>query len=155
MSTWRRVTLRLRERFEEDAAGVLMAGVFICLGLQVITRYVVTVQLTWTEEVARYLFVWLVFFGASAAIRNRSHVAVEFFLPLYPPAVRKIVSLASSLLILLFLGVVMYWGWKEVLESWGLSIAALDFPSGAVYAVIPVSGFFMVLRTIEQMRSKN
>ena len=62
-------------KFEENLAALFMGGLLFTLLLQVFTRYVLNDPLSWTEEVARYLYVYIVFLGASAAISDRTHGA--------------------------------------------------------------------------------
>jgi TRAP-type C4-dicarboxylate transport system permease small subunit len=71
-------------KFEENLAALFMGGLLFTLFLQVFTRYVLNDPLSWTEEVARYLYVYIVFLGASAAISDRTHVGIDYFAKALP-----------------------------------------------------------------------
>ncbi|MCX5907053.1 MAG: TRAP transporter small permease [Deltaproteobacteria bacterium] len=78
--------LRAVTRFD-DSLGKLEAGVLIALVatmtitvfLQVIYRYVLTQSLSWSEELARYLFAWISLLGAALAVKKRGHFGLELF----------------------------------------------------------------------------
>jgi TRAP-type C4-dicarboxylate transport system permease small subunit len=147
--TWLR---HLLDNFEDEVASVLLAAITVILVLQICTRYFLGDPLSWTEEVSRHLFVWLVFFGASGAIRDRSHIAVDVVNTLLPARIRRIVMLGSNVLVLFFLINVLYWGARAVGRMWGLSTATLEIPFGLVYTVFPITATLMIIRTLVQMR---
>jgi TRAP-type C4-dicarboxylate transport system permease small subunit len=142
----------LLDNFEDEFASVLLAAITVILVLQICTRYFLGDPLSWTEEVSRHLFVWLVFFGASGAIRDRSHIAVDVVNTLLPARIRRIVMLGSNVLVLFFLINVLYWGARAVGRMWGLSTATLEIPFGLVYTVFPITATLMIIRTLVQMR---
>jgi TRAP-type C4-dicarboxylate transport system permease small subunit len=142
----------LLDNFEDEVASVLLAAITVILVLQICTRYFLGDPLSWTEEVSRHLFVWLVFFGASGAIRDRSHIAVDVVNTLLPARIRRIVMLGSNVLVLFFLINVLYWGARAVGRMWGLSTATLEIPFGLVYTVFPITATLMIIRTLVQMR---
>ena len=142
----------LLDNFEDEVASVLLAAITVILVLQICTRYFLGDPLSWTEEVSRHLFVWLVFFGASGAIRDRSHIAVDVVNTLLPTRIRRIVMLGSNVLVLFFLINVLYWGARAVARMWGLATATLEIPFGLVYTVFPITATLMIIRTLVQMR---
>jgi len=148
----KRVLRRTLASFEEDAAAALMAALLVVLGLQVFTRYVLGSPLSWTEEVARHLFIWMVFFGASAAIRDGTHVSIDLLVTRFPPRVRAAIAIMNALLMLFFLANVLYWGIKAVDRMWSLPTATLEIPIGLVYAVLPISAVLMIVRTVGRLR---
>jgi TRAP-type C4-dicarboxylate transport system permease small subunit len=68
--------------------------------LQVICRYVVKNPLAWTEEVARYLMVWMAFIGASCVIKKWDNIYVDFFINLLKQKPRRIVILFQKFVVL-------------------------------------------------------
>ncbi|AMJ61527.1 TRAP transporter small permease [Bosea sp. PAMC 26642] len=134
--------------FETEIAGLLMMAILVVLCLQIVTRYVFNSPLAWTEEVARHLFIWLVFFGASGAIANRSHVVVDVLLNALPRRARIAAAVGSHLLVLFFLGNLFYWGALSVQRMWDIPTATLELPQGLVYAVFPITAFCMIARTL-------
>jgi TRAP-type C4-dicarboxylate transport system permease small subunit len=139
-------------KFEENLAALFMGGLLVTLFLQVFTRYVLNDPLSWTEEVARYLYVYIVFLGASAAISDRTHVGIDYFAKALPVRAQWVVSVAVNLLILAALALLAYWGWRAAMRQWNLPLVVLDIPYTWVYVVIPITAVLMSLRTVALMR---
>jgi len=74
---WLRAVNRVANRGFEKALIIGFIAMTAIIFLQVIFRYFLLQSLSWSEEVARYLFVWLTFLGASVVARSRSHIMVE------------------------------------------------------------------------------
>ncbi len=140
-------------KFEENLAALFMGGLLLTLFLQVFTRYVLNDPLSWTEEVARYLYVYIVFLGASAAISDRTHVGIDYFAKMLPVVVQWTLSVAINLLILGALGLLTYWGWRAAMRQWNMPMMVLDIPYTWVYLVVPVTAVLMSVRTLALMRA--
>lgn len=147
-----RPRLRWLARGDEHLATVLLAALLVDLGLQVFTRYVLNDPLSWTEEVARHLFVAMVYLGTSAAISDRAHVGINVAVARLPHRARNAVALASNLLVLFFLANMLYWGARATARMWDIPTVTLQLPSGLIYAVLPATATAMIARTLGQMR---
>ena len=66
--------------------------------LQVVYRYVLTQPLHWSEELARYLFVWLSILGATLGLQKRGHFGLDFFYRMFPEAGKTILQFLIHLL---------------------------------------------------------
>ena len=139
-------------KFEENLAACLMGVLLLVLFLQVFTRYVLDDPLSWTEEAARYIYVYIVFLGASAAISDRTHVGIDYFAKALPVRAQWALSVAVNLLVLCALALLAYWGWRAAMRQWNLPLVVLDIPYTWVYVVVPVTAVLMSLRTIALMR---
>lgn len=146
-----RALKRILDQFEEDVAGALMAALLCVLTLQVAARIINTSVFFWTEEVSRHIFIVLVFFGASGAIRDRSHVSINIIVQMLPSWLRLMVALACNALVLFFLAILAYWGWRATVRLWDIPTTTLEIPSGLVYAAFPVTAVLMILRTLKQI----
>lgn len=136
--------------FEQYLAGGLIAALFLVLNLQIFTRYVLGSPLSWTEEVARYLFVWMVFIGSAAAMLDRSHVAIEMFVDALEPRARLLIRLVSDVLCLSFLVIFAYWSSKTLSRVWAIPSSALELPSGILYSSVPISVSLMIVRLVQR-----
>ncbi len=103
-------------RILDDTALVLFILVLAVASLQVISRYVLVTPLPWTEEIARFLLVWVTFLGAASITRRKLHITVEFFSSKYPPRLSHLINAALYVLMALFLAVV-FWGTLVMFES--------------------------------------
>lgn len=123
----------------------LMTTLTFLVCIQVLFRYVFGNPLSWSEELARYLFVWLTFLGAAVGLRKKIHIGVDFLTMLLTPRVRKYLQMIVSVLLLIFLAVVIYYGFEAVEVTMNQPSPALAIPMGYVYASLPVAAIFMVI----------
>jgi TRAP-type C4-dicarboxylate transport system permease small subunit len=100
----------------EWAAGLLLLGLLVVGFLQVVSRYTGVIFIPWTEEVARLLFVWVVWIGAAAALVRGSHIRFDFVVQRLPAQIRRPVELVVQIGVAFFLIVVIRYGY-EVAQS--------------------------------------
>ncbi len=129
------------------AIGIAFAMVLFTF-LQVVGRYVFASPPSWTEELSRYLSVWLIFLGAAIAFRTGAHLGLDFFIGLVPPRVRRIVQavVQAALVALLLLFVVRGFGMVGFVSR-QLS-PAMRISMGLPYAAIPVGCGLMALEVL-------
>jgi TRAP-type C4-dicarboxylate transport system permease small subunit len=132
---------------------VLMLFMTMTVSLQIVFRYVFNIPLGWSEEVARFSFVWVSFFGASALMRVREHINVTVFVDRFPPRLRAGAVLAANLCGLICVYFFLIGGISLTTNEWRQLAPAMQIPMGWVYLVIPVSAglmaIWMVIHTIE------
>ena len=107
---------------------VLFAVVF----LQFYTRYVLNDSLGWTEEIARYLLVGVVFVGSVTAMRKGSHIAVEALLIYLPPRLRHWVLVVIDGVVAAFCGFLAWYGFELGSRAPGYMVS-IDIPKGYMY----------------------
>lgn len=124
---------------------VLIALMSIIIGVQVFMRYVIQASLSWSEEIARYMFIWLTYIGISYGVKTRRHIKVDAALLLLSDKKKNIVYLLSDLIFLVFAVIVVLKGVQvaQLIIKLGQYSPALGIPMGYVY-IAPVVGFSMV-----------
>lgn len=100
----------------EWLAGLLLFLLVVVGFLQVVSRYTGVIFIPWTEEVARLLFVWVVWLGAAAALIRGSHIRFDFILDRLPAQLRQSLEVAAQAGVALFLLVLIRYGY-QVAES--------------------------------------
>ena len=75
-----------------------MSAIGLVLSFQVIMRYVFHSSLGWSEELARYMFVWLVFIGISYGAKVMRHIKIDAFLYLFPKLMRPYIVILGDVL---------------------------------------------------------
>ncbi|ROU03918.1 TRAP transporter small permease [Histidinibacterium lentulum] len=100
-------------RLAETLLVLLLAGMVVMVFGNVVLRYGFNSGLNFSEEMSRYMFVWLTFIGAVLAYREYAHVGVETLVRLLGPVGRRIcLTLTNG--IILMCGVILFWGtWKQ------------------------------------------
>ena len=118
-------------------------GLVICLSLQVITRYIFT-PFPWTEEVARFFFIWSAFLGAALVSRDDGHIVVDVIINHVPNKVRVILAIIGKGITIGFLGAIL-WGSFLLLDKMLVyKAAATQLPMIVVFLCIPISAALMV-----------
>jgi len=134
--------------FEEGLAILLGVLLFVAVLWQVFTRYVLNDPNPYSEEAARALFVGVVFFGAAAAVRDRSHVGIPFLVEKLPRGAALAVSLAMQALVVAFCVLILRWGLRGAAQVWDLPTEAMEIPTGLVLGIVPVSMGFCAVRAV-------
>jgi len=128
----------------------LLVVMVVVVFTQVFFRFVVERPLPWSEEVARYIMVWLTFLGAALAVEKRAHAVVEMFVKWFPRPVRVGMALLAMAASCLFYGLMTYYGARLITHSMTQFSPVLQLPMGYVYVVIPLSGVMLLLNTLVQ-----
>jgi len=113
-----------------------MASMVFVIFLQIISRYVFAMSLSWSEEVARLTFICVVFMGAAILARRQQHLTVTVLVDLFNPRFRYAMAACAS-----FVGLVCGWylvqgGWATMFREWDQRTPALQFPMGIIYLII-------------------
>ena len=119
---------------------LLMLSMVAIIFFQVVARYVFSNSLSWSEELGRYLFVWMTFIGSAIAVRNKLHVSLDMFVHRLPHALQSFCLVISYVSMTIFTCVVIYGGYKFVLRGSNQISAAMQLPMHYVYLVLPVGG---------------
>lgn len=108
------------------------------------------VSLYWSDEVVRKVIFFSTYVGCAAAVRSRSLIRIDA-LPQIVPVLRKPLTLFSHLAVLVFSGIMIYLGWTMTLMMYQDEYArtsTLQIPEWYFYAVLPLMGVMMFLRTL-------
>jgi TRAP-type C4-dicarboxylate transport system permease small subunit len=146
--------VRTLSRIEDVLCKGLLGVLFILMFAHIFWRYVLNAPLTWSEELALILFIWLVFFGSSLAIRKHSHLVVDF-IQVYlsrNPTVGLFLSLFIHVCLFAVIGLLWILGLLISIKSWDVNTTALQWPLSVFYIAIPVSCTFMIIWLIIQTR---
>ena len=133
--------------FSVAAMSVMLMIIFA----QVVTRYTVGYTPEWSEELARFLFVWVVFLGSALIMGESGHLAVQF-LPnkfkgtTFGTILDIIINVSGYIFIILLLTQ----GWKMTSIMTFQRAPGLDIPMSWVYAIIPLSCFLMLLYLLKE-----
>lgn len=125
----------------------------VLIFLQVLFRYVIQASLSWSEELARYFFIWLTFIGACVATRERTHIKVTMLIDtIKNKKVKRYLVLFANLLSICFLAVLVRWGIPIALKVLALKQISPSMPFlyiGIVYIAIPLGSFLMLTNLLE------
>ncbi|HEY2526585.1 MAG TPA: TRAP transporter small permease [Xanthobacteraceae bacterium] len=110
------------------------------------------INLSWAQELATYMFVWMAKFGAALGVRTGIHVGVDVFVKKLTPATRKPVIVFALLCGALFTGVIGTLGADYVYELDPDEVSPeLEWPSWMIYLAIPLGSYLMCFRFLQVM----
>lgn len=140
----RKIIHWLDDKLEITLCVALMTLMTVIIFIQVIMRYVFKDSLTWSEELARYCFIWLIYLGISYGCKIMKHIKIDAALKLFPAKIRPYVVILGDLCVLAFAVYIVITGWKLTLFQieMGKTSPALGLPLQFVNAA-PVVGFFL------------
>lgn len=123
----------------------------LTLAVQVFWRYVLRDPPPWTDELARYVFVWITFLGAAVAYRRGTHIVLETVTLLLPPRVRAVLVWVVDALVILAIVVLLVLGMAIVELNVHARSTMLQVPMWTVYASVPVSAALMLAYSVERI----
>jgi TRAP-type C4-dicarboxylate transport system permease small subunit len=124
---------------------VVFAGMAALIGvitLQIVSRVMFS-AVGWTEEVARFLLVWITFMAATLAFQRGRHIAVTFAVDALPRRLRQAARIAATLAVLAFMVALVVIGYRYMQVQSFQNSASLRLSMTYVYAVIPLSAAVM------------
>jgi TRAP-type C4-dicarboxylate transport system permease small subunit len=136
------------EHYPEDwLAFVIFWSLAFIVFLQFFTRYILNDSLAWTEEIARYGLMWVVFIGGAMVTRRNTHIAVELLSNVMKPGLMRQVLLALvDFIKLAFIAFLAYVS-VTITERMGIQrMTVFDISMGWVYAGVSLGCFLMLFR---------
>jgi TRAP-type C4-dicarboxylate transport system permease small subunit len=150
---------RLVWRWGTETVVTLLTAVMVAtILLQVFYRFVLGDPLSWSEELARYVFVWITFLGAAVAYRHGTHIVVDTIIVLLPRRVQAILGWVVDTLMVAALLTLLVEGIGIVKVNSNVEATMLEIPMSWVYASVPVSAALMLVyqvdRTLRRIRGR-
>ncbi len=147
------------KHFESLIAAPALAAMVILIFCQVLFRYALHKPLAWSEELARFMFVWMVYMGASMCVRKNMIMKVDILETAFRnnPTVLSILAYISVIASLLFCLAMTYGSYSiayEVTFVRNRLSPALDLPLGIAYMALPLGFGMMSLRYLQELYCK-
>lgn len=139
------------DKFLATALMLVMAAILMSVSWQVISRYLLKDPSSVTEELARFLLIWVGMLGAVYAYRTNSHLGLNLLLEKMSNKAKLITQVIIQLLVITFSALVLVFGGSELVEL-TLELkqisAALSVNMGVVYAILPISGVLLIVYSL-------
>ncbi len=130
------------ERFCVVLLGVLVLDVW----LGILARYVLPWDLTFTEELARYLMIWMALIAVSCGIAHREHIGVLAIFERFPPAMRKWLAVLFDLVAFAFFAVILVYGIGMVERGFSRYTMINEIPKAYPFLGVPIAAGFACLQ---------
>jgi len=135
-------------RWEDWISLALFGTLAFIVFYQVFTRYVLGDPAGWTEEIARYFLVAVVFIGAAMSVRKNNHIQVDYFYRLIPGAAGRVMSIAVDIARCVFLGYASWLCWLLIERIGSSRMAIIDLPMGWVFGAMLFGFVVMFWRSL-------
>ena len=150
MKTLRRVSDTVNKAVSYVGVALFCVLIVACV-LQVFFRFVLNNSLAWSEELARYCFIWMHMIGASLRIESRGHATVTAVLDLLHGTIRKIIDIIIELVIF-FSGVIMlYAGTNLAMSTRNNLSTAMSVPMWVINSSVAVGGLLLMFQAFVQI----
>ena len=129
-----------------------VAILVVPVSLQIIARYTQLIpSYIWTEEMSRFLFIWMIMLGAMIGIREGTHFEVDVWPELNPKA-NALLKIVSGVFVLVFALVFVWWGIEFTQFGWNQTSEIADLPMWLIFIAWPLLGVTWLVFTWEGWR---
>lgn len=145
----------LDKHFEPILIVAGVASITFVISLQIVLRFFDN-PISWAEELARYLFVWVIYLSISYAIRDDRHIRITAVLLLLPRVGQLICLLISDLIFMVYSILVVYYGAAIIERSLALGqiSSGLEIPVAILYGSIVLGSALNVIRLLQRIRQR-
>lgn len=143
-----RRVLRWTDQLFLGIAALFSAIFLTAIALQVLYRYALELPSPWTEEMARYLFIWSAFLAAAVSVGRDDQFFIPLFIDSLPPRPRRLMHIFIDLLQLAFALIMVRYGSIMAERMMMARSPVLPMPQGVAYLVIPIAGAYMAVHLI-------
>lgn len=139
----------------DGVCGLAVAAILVVVLVQVVGR-LLGVPFSWTEELTRACFIWMVFAGVAASIRHADAARVTVLLQYFPSFVRRQAVNIYAACSLVFFGLTAWTGWYLVRQQVVMNekIATLGVPSWVVGVVLPASAVLSIFGLFQSLQTR-
>ena len=139
------------EKILRIATSCLFVVMVASIAYQIVLRYIFSKANAWSEELARYAFVWLVMLAASLGARCGRHMCINFIVDKLPIPQKTFITFGTRLLAIFFF-IILGWKGAELLSfTMNQNSTGLEISMAFIYLAIPVGAFFMILFSVEDI----
>lgn len=135
-------------KISEIAVMILMIAISIITFVQVIFRYVFNNSLFWSEEVGRYLLIWITFLGAAVGVNKGAHIGIDFIYSKIPDRYKVFFNFFINITGMIFGFLMLYYGTKLSYFVRMQKSSALLIPMSVPYSAVAVGGFLIFINYI-------
>ena len=142
------------EKATDVVCVTLMSIGFIITFFHIIGRYILRMPIFFSEELARYCFVWSCMLGASIVNRKDEHTNVTFFVGLMPKKGQALLYILREFVIITLLAALIYYGLTLAYTMRTVETAAMEISWGIIYFCLPLGSFLVILSTCRLIHAK-
>lgn len=138
-------------KLEEYFAAASLFFISLLIFSQAVLRYGFNISFHWSEEVARYMIIWIVYIGSSIAVREKAHAAVDLMTIMMPVLMQRIISSLVNAIGITFCIITLWSGSIAVINAIenNTVTASIEVSMAWPYLAIPVGSLLMLIRFLQ------
>jgi TRAP-type transport system small permease protein len=125
--------------------GIMLGLMIIFVFLNVVLRTVFNSGLTWSEEIARYLFIYITFIGAIGAMRANAHLGMDSVVRNLPKSAKRVIYVIAQGIIISIMAMLTHGAYTMTVQSIEARAAATGIPLSIIYGIGMVTGICIVI----------
>lgn len=130
---------------------LLIAGITLVLFTHVIFRYILNDPIYWANEASIFMMAWATFLGGSLGLKYKMQSSFTFITSILPARQEKILSVITHILMLSFLGILIYFSFEWVLSLSGSTSSSMRIPMWIPYSCVPVGLTFAFIHLLNHL----
>lgn len=144
-------TIATLNRFEDILLIAMFVAMVAIIFMQVIMRYAFNNSLSWSEELGKFLFVWLSWVGISIGARRREHIKITMLIDKLPYRIARSMDVLVELILIGICGITAYYGVTLVFSQVGTHYAGIRISMSWGYLAVVIGCVLMMIRSIVTM----
>lgn len=142
---------RLILRFVDVVTVLFMAVLLVMVSFQVLNRFILHIPAAWTEEMGRYVFVWVSLLGTIRALKDRAHLSVDILTMNLKGNSKVVADIIADSITLMFSLILTVTGYNYTIANIGNFCEFGEFPLFIIYLIIPITGLLLSYVSMEQI----
>ena len=140
------------DRIARVILAIMLSVMIVVVLFGVVNRFLLKLPVSWTEEVSRFLMIWICMLGSTIAVKNGSHVAVLYFVSKFREESRQKIAFINHLLIIAFLIIPSLYGLKLCISQAGQLSPALRISMFYPFLSVPFGCIIMILHELALLK---
>ena len=140
------------DRIARVILAIMLSVMIVVVLFGVVNRFLLKLPVSWTEEVSRFLMIWICMLGSTIAVKNGSHVAVLYFISKFREESRQKIAFINHLLIIAFLIIPSLYGLKLCISQAGQLSPALRISMFYPFLSVPFGCIIMILHELALLK---
>jgi TRAP-type C4-dicarboxylate transport system permease small subunit len=143
----------LDQNAERWALLVFYTLLIATMAIEVLRREIFSYSSIWGEEVVRYAFIYLVWIGASAAVRERAHIRIDVIFNYVPPRVKSALYILGDVVMMIVAVLAVFWSIETVAVSWEFGSVSHGLRVSMVWFLlaVPIGFSLMIFRLVQSL----
>jgi TRAP-type transport system small permease protein len=143
----------------ETINALVLLIMFLLVMVTVVFRNILEIPSSWSQELSEYIFVFIVFIGSAAVMKEQGHIGIDTVAVLLPAKAQRIVRIIVRISIMPFLYVLITGSFPNIAATWNNYLPTVPwFRMGVIYLVVLISGiimaFYLLVNLVQDIRGK-